>query len=260
MTDKIILQKFIAQSGLYSRRQAEELIRRGKVMVNGEKAELGMKADEQDDMRVNGKRVILAKEKIYIILNKPKGYVCTNRRFPGEKNVFELLNNVETNGRSSLHIVGRLDKDSRGLVLLTNDGDLAMKLTHPRYGYNKIYEVEITSKEYFEFNGETKRNWKLSASQARREIGKLANKLEQGVDIGEEDGMVKAKRARYLGEGKFEIVLTEGKKRQIRRMFRVFGYRVEDLVRTAIGPIRLGNLLEGKWRHLPKNEIRKFRN
>lgn len=248
---EIILQKYIAQSGLCSRRQAEELIRRGQVTVNGAKAELGMKADEGDEVRVRGKRIILAKKKIYIILNKPKGYTCTNRKFPGEKNVFELFKTKER-----LFVVGRLDKESRGLVLLTNDGEMTLRLTHPKFEHLKVYKVEITPNKYFNINGETKRNWKLSASQARREIGKLVIKLEQGIDIGEGDGLVRVKRAKYLGDGNFEIVLTEGKKRQIRRMFKALEYEVADIKRTAIGGIELGDLPEGKWRYLAKGEIR----
>jgi 23S rRNA pseudouridine2605 synthase len=240
------LQKFIAASGLCSRRQAEELIRRGKVTVNGEKAELGMKADEGDDVRVNGKKLCLPKEKIYIKLNKPAGYTCTHRRFKGEKNIFSLPVAIEAKNFASLHVAGRLDKDSRGLVLLTNDGELTEKLTHPRYGHGKVYKVKSR---------------KLKSERAgEKELNDLTKTLLRGIDIGEGDGVVRAKSVKYLGDNKFEVVLTEGKKRQIRRMFKALGCEVEDLVRTAIGGVTLGGLAEGKWRHLTNNEIKNISN
>ena len=135
---KIVLQKFIAQSGYCSRRQAEELIRLKKVLVNDELAELGMKVDQDSEVKVRGKKIAINKEKIYIALNKPKGYTCTNRQFEGERNVFNLVDVAE-----KLFTVGRLDKDSRGLILLTNDGDLALKMTHPRFEHEKEYMVKI---------------------------------------------------------------------------------------------------------------------
>ena len=229
---KIVLQKFIAESGYCSRRQAEELIRLGKVLVNGELAELGMKVDDKDEVKVRGKRVAINKEKIYIILNKPKNYTCTNRKFEGEKNVFDLIHAPER-----LFVVGRLDKDSRGLVLLTNDGDLTQKLTHPKFEHEKEYIVEISN---FQF------------PISKQFINDLILKFEKGVDIGEGDGIVKAKDIKYLGANKFKIILTEGKKRQIRRMFKSVGCDIKDLVRVRIGKIELGNLKEGKYKYIDK--------
>jgi len=240
---KIILQKFIAASGLCSRRRAEELIRLGKVTVNGTRAELGMKAKEGDDVRVHGKKIVLPKEKIHIKLNKPAGYTCTNRKFEGEKNVFALLAGIKTPLRGrGLIIAGRLDKDSRGLLVLTNDGDLTARLTHPRYGHRKLYRVSIFNFQFSIFKGK-----------------EVVSRLKNGIDIGNGDGVVRAKQVKYLGGNKFDIVLTEGKKRQIRRMFRSLGYEIEDLIRTAIGGVRLGDLPEGKWRYLTTAEIKKLK-
>lgn len=233
---KIVLQKFIAESGHCSRRNAEELIRQGRVFVNGEKAELGMKVDGKDEVRVNKMRVASAAKKVYIILNKPKGYTCTNRQFEGEKNVFDLIGIDER-----LFVVGRLDKDSRGLILLTNDGDLALKLTHPRYEHEKVYIVET----------------RLIASLRPDDI---ARKIKKGIEIGEGDGIVKAKDAKYIGDNKFKIILTEGKKRQIRRMFKAVGCEIKDLVRVRIGNIELENLPEGKYRFLNEKETSKLIN
>jgi pseudouridine synthase len=243
---KIILQKFIAQAGIASRRRAEELIRTGKVSVNSRPAELGMKADENDEVRVGGKRIFLKSEKIYILLNKPVGYVCTNRKFKGEKNIFELVNIKER-----LFTVGRLDKDSRGLVFLTNDGDLALRLEHPRYGHEKKYSVRIAANQ--------KRISTNHESLSGNWISMIIKKLESGIDIGEGDGIVKMKRIKYLGDNKFELVLAEGKKRQIRRMFSALGYEVMDLMRVSIGSLELGNLPIGKWRYLSVEEVRSLK-
>lgn len=246
---KIVLQKFIAESGHCSRRNAEELIRKGRVFVNRERAELGMKVDETDDVRVNKMRVASAAKKVYIILNKPKGYTCTNRQFEGERNVFDLVNTprsastpLERGIKTRLFVVGRLDKDSRGLVLLTNDGDLTQKLTHPKFEHEKEYVVKI-----FEF----------SNSRIFEPDG-IVKEFMKGVDIGEGDGIAKAKNVKYLGNNKFKIILTEGKKRQIKRMFRTVGCEVKDLVRVRIGKLELGNLAEGKYGFLNESKVKKI--
>jgi pseudouridine synthase len=241
---KIVLQKFIAESGYGSRRKAEELIRQGKVKINGRIAELGERADENDEVMIGGKKIDLANKKIYIKLNKPKDYVCTSRKFKGEKNVFDLLTSPYPSPSQGdgvrLFIVGRLDKDSRGLVLLTNDGDLTQKLTHPKYEHEKEYVINVKCQIS---------NFKL-----------LLEKLLKGIDIGEGDGVVKAKEARYLGDNNFKLVLTEGKKRQIRRMFKTLNCEIADLVRVRIGCLKLEDLKEGEWRYLKENEIVKLLN
>lgn len=224
---KIVLQKYIAESGLCSRRAAGELVRQGKVTVNKKRAELGMKVDEDDDIRVDGEKIPLANKKIYIILNKPRGYVCTNRRFADEKNIFDLVDVKE-----KLFVAGRLDKDSRGLVLLTNDGELTQRITHPKFEHEKQYIATIKS------------------CKIKIPYDKLMASFRRGIDIGEDDGIARAKNMKYLGGDKFEIILTEGKKRQIRRMFKVSGFEVIDLVRVRIGGIELGNLPNGKWKKI----------
>jgi pseudouridine synthase len=242
---KIVLQKFIAESGYCSRRKAEELIRQSvgahsnaPVLVNGELPELGMKVDEKDEVKIFGKIIRLPKDKIYLKLNKPVGYVCTNKSFKDEKSVFELL---PVKFRS-LIIAGRLDKDSRGLLFLTNDGDLVARLTHPRYEHEKEYAAGIWNQE-------------LGTGIDFRNV---CNKLKSGVDIGEGDGVVKVKKIEYLGSNRFKIILTEGKKRQIRRMFRALGLEVKDLTRMRIGSLVLGDLKEGDWQELIQDEIDKL--
>ena len=233
---KIILQKIIALSGYSSRRKAEELIREERVKVNGVTALIGETADPLEDrITINGRLISSIEEKIYVILNKPIGYTCTNRSFPNEKNIFDLVNLP-----SRLFAVGRLDKDSRGLVLITNDGDLTQKLSHPKFESEKDYEVKIRDEV---INPEM-----------------VIKKLLTGVDIGDDDGVVKAKRAKYLQNDFFVITLNEGKKRQIRRMFAVLGTRVADLKRTRISNLTLGNLPEGKWDYLEPEEINNLLN
>ncbi len=229
------LTKIIARSGLCSRRQAEKLIKEGAVKINGQPAFVGQTATaEKDRIEVSGKVLKEAPKFVYLKLNKPAGYTCSNRHFPGEKNIFDLLKTKER-----LFTVGRLDKDSRGLLLLSNDGQLALELTHPRYGHEKKYEIQLASDPE---NGQ-----------------KIAKELEKGIDIGEGDGVVKAKNARYLQKGLFIIILSEGKKRQIRRMFSALNLQVKDLKRTAIGTLDIGRLKEGFYEELSQEEINKLR-
>jgi len=237
----IILQKFIADSGACSRRKAEELIRLGAVKVNGAPGELGMRVSEDDEVTVLGKKIALAKIKTYIKLNKPEGYACTSTKVAGEKNVFDLVRTKER-----LVIVGRLDKNSRGLVLLTNDGELTQKITHPSFEHEKVYKVRIKSAQ----GGSA-----MGGNFKEEEVEKIINNFKNGIDIGEGDGIVKAKNIRFLGNGRFEIILTSGKKRQIRRMFKMLGYEVVDLLRTQIASLKLGSLQEGKWQKLNEQEV-----
>lgn len=228
---KIILQKAIALSGYCSRRKAEELIRDELVEVDGQMAFIGDSVElGKSRITVNGRPLPAPEKKIYIMLNKPLGYTCTNRKFPNEKNIFDLIDIPER-----LFAVGRLDKDSRGLVLLTNDGDLTLQLSHPRFEHHKKYEVKIRDEVI---------NPKLVISQ-----------LIKGVDIGSDDGVVKAVAAEYLQNNLFIITLSEGKKRQIRRMFEALGTRVIDLKRVSLGGLTMANLPEGKWDYLDQAEI-----
>ena len=232
---KIILQKYIAESGYCSRRKAEELIRLGKVFVNDKKAELGQKVDEKDIVKINNKIISINQKKTYIILNKPREYTCTNKKFTGEKNVFELL----PDKYKSLHIVGRLDKNSRGLVLLTNDGDLTLKLTHPRFEHEKKYIIKIKNEDKIR-----------ETDKLRIRNEEIIRIFTKGIDISDGDGIVKVKKIKTLSANKFEIILTEGKKRQIRRMFEALNLKVFDLKRVSIGKISLGDLKEGEWKEI----------
>lgn len=231
---EIILQKIIANSGFASRRKAEELIRGGHVKINGQLAFIGEGANPKKDIiTIDDRPLPRPEEKIYIKLNKPRGYVCTNRKFSGEKNIFDLISLPQR-----LFAVGRLDKDSRGLILLTNDGEMTQRLTHPKFQHEKVYEVKV--------RGEL------------TNINAIINKLLKGVDIGEGDGVVRAKKAKYLQNQIFIITLSEGKKRQIRRMFKAIGLNVADLKRTSIAGLEIHDLKEGYWINLTKDEILKL--
>ena len=214
------LQKLIADRGYCSRRAAEKLISEGKVKVNGELAVLGMRVKEDDKVLIEGKPVKNISEDLLIALNKPKGYVCSNKEVPGEKNIFKL---VKKNKR--LFSVGRLDKNSRGLVLLTNNGDLAYRLSHPSFEHEKEYEVVI--------------NNPLDPL--------LEEKLKEGVDIGDKTP-ARIKEIEKIGRKKYKVILNEGRNRQIRRMFEVFSCTVLDLKRTKIDKYSLGDLREGSWK------------
>jgi 23S rRNA pseudouridine2605 synthase len=216
------LQKFIADSGYCSRRKAESLIIEGKVKVNKEVFRMGTKVDEKDQVTIKNRTIKPQKKSIYILLNKPKGYVCTNNE--NEKNVFSLVDIKER-----LFVVGRLDKNSWGLVLLTNDGDLTYKLTHPSFEHEKEYIVE-SSREISPENME---------------------RMKKGVDL-KEKTKAKMKSIKRIGKNKYQIVLSEGKKRQIRRTFEVFDSTVLDLKRIRIDKYKLGNLKKGQWIHTEK--------
>lgn len=222
---KINLQKFIAASGHCSRRKAGDLIKEKKVKINGRLAELGMKADENDKVEIitQNRSVILnyspeqPENLIYIKLNKPIGCTCTNRKFKGEKNIFDLLTFFPQN-TNRLFAAGRLDKNSRGLVLLTNDGDLVQRLTHPSFEHEKEYLVSIFPPD--------KGGWGVN------EIKTIIAKFKAGINI--PDGIAKAKEIKYLKNNRFSILLTMGKKRQIREMFKNLGYNVRDLQRVRV--------------------------
>lgn len=245
---QINLQKFIAASGHCSRRKAGDLIKEKKVRVDGRLAELGMKADENDKVEIfdNGTKIILnyssVKDNnfIYIKLNKPIGYTCTNKKFKNEKNIFDLLASFSQN-KNRLFTAGRLDKESHGLVLLTNDGDLVQKLTHPSFEHEKEYLVLISTPE--------KGGWGVKNVGVKT----ILEKFKSGINI--LDGFVKAKEIKYLKNNKFSIILTMGKKRQIREMFKKLGHEVKDLKRVRIASLKLGDLKEGDFEFLSGREI-----
>ncbi|MFW5885143.1 MAG: pseudouridine synthase [Patescibacteria group bacterium] len=220
MTEKKkVLQKYISEAGFCSRRKAQEMIQAGQVKINGKIAKLGDRAGVDDLVEIGGKRLRI-EEKIYLKLNKPTGFTCSNKKFPGEKNVFDLVKTKE-----KLFVAGRLDKDSRGLVILTNDGDWGNNLTHPSFGHEKEYEVEI--------------NKNIAEKLLKEKF------VKKGIMLDNKD-KVFAKSVQKLSSGKYRLILTQGKKRQIRRMFQAVKAEVVDLKRVRINDIELGDLREGE--------------
>ena len=237
--EKIRLSKYFTDCGVMSRRAAEEEIKKGRVSVNGHVAELGEKIDpEVDEVVYKGRRIkASADEKLCIMLNKPRGVVCTAADEKGRRNVTELCRDVkDAQGKSvRLYPVGRLDMDSDGLLLLTNDGELANKLTHPRHSVPKIYHVTL------------KGDLDSEALAILGEPVELDGRLTMRVKV-----------RRVGGDKSFtvaEFELFEGRNRQIRRMCESHGVKIERLQRVAIGKLKLGALEIGKWRRLDKNEI-----
>ena len=223
------VQKFISEAGLASRRKAEEFIKSGQVQINGRKAKLGDKVDpEKDEVKVYGKLVKPAEKKIYLILNKPKGAVVSKSDPRHRRTVFDLL---PADLRGKVWNVGRLDFDTEGLLLLTNDGGLTQTLAHPSFEHDKEYEVQ---------------------TQEEPNDSQLEH-LRQGVDIATGTtypAQVKTKN------GKVYITLHEGKKRQIRRMFDAVGLSVINLKRVRIGKLQLpAGLPPGQFREIGKDDI-----
>lgn len=227
------LQKYLAEAGVASRRVSEEIITSGRVTVNGEVVrELGTKVKPgQDKVAVDG-LLVRPKRKIYVALHKPKGYLCTKKDPEGRRTIADLLPDEWGN----LQSVGRLDNDSEGLIFLTNDGDFSLKLTHPRYGIRKRYVVGVLG----------------------RVEPSLLGRFMAGIeDAGE---LLKVAKARILSANNtrsvVELELTEGKNREIRRLFATADLEIERLQRISIGPIKLGELPAGKWRILTETEIK----
>ncbi|MEX2203991.1 MAG: pseudouridine synthase [Actinomycetota bacterium] len=226
------LQRTLARAGLSSRRGSEELIKAGRVEVNGRPASLGDKVDpEQDEVRVDGRRVSVDPGLRYVALHKPKGVTTTMRDRHAERDLRDFLPEGPR-----VFPVGRLDRDTEGLLLLTNDGDLAHRLAHPRHGVEKEYLAEVDG----------------SPTAAR--IGRL----RRGVEL--DDGIAKAVDARSVGRagGRFavRVVMTEGRKREVRRMLEAVGLPVRRLIRTRVGPVRLGRMKAGELRDLSHDEVR----
>lgn len=218
------LQKFLSRAGVASRRKAEALITAGAVTVNGIRAELGQRVEVGDDVRVNGVRAEVQDHVTYL-LYKPVGVLSTVSDDRGRETVIDRLPEVP-----GLHPVGRLDLDSEGLLLVTNDGALTLKLTHPRFEHEKEYRVwcDAPLPEY------------------------VIHKLLSGVTL--EDGPARAFAAR-LSPGGCTVVLREGRNRQVRRMLAALGYSVTRLKRTRVAHLTLGELKPGEWRELADEEL-----
>ena len=221
------LNRFLASAGLGSRRSVEELITTGQVRINGRVVtNLATQVGPEDAIKV-GSRLLRAEQKITVLLNKPRGYICTASDERDRKTIFDLL---PPNWPRVYH-VGRLDKESEGLLFVTNDGDLSLALTHPRYKIEKEYEVLIDK----------------PFSPTDRE------KLLRGFHI--MGGRAKAERVEILAPTHLRLTLTQGIKRQIRLMLYELGYEVERLARIRLGALKIGEMRPGEWRLLTAKEI-----
>jgi pseudouridine synthase len=235
------LQKILSRAGVASRRASEQLIREGRVTIGGVTVrELGTKADPaRDDVRVDGRRVTAPAAHRYILLNKPAGYVTTRADPQQRPTVLDLLKGV----REYLYPVGRLDFHSEGLLLLTNDGDLAARLTHPRHEVARLYEVRV-----------------LGTPDTHD-----LQRLGRGITIeGRRTGPVEVRllreeRTRDGSRAVLSLLLREGRNRQVRKMCEAIGHPVETLRRVAIGPLRDTRLRPGEWRDLTAAEVARLR-
>lgn len=221
------LQKALAAAGVASRRVIEDMIEDGRITINGVVATLGDKADPRDELAVDGAVVSLDPTRRTVLLNKPMGVISTAEDTHGRPTVVELIGAEER-----LFPVGRLDADSEGLLLLTNDGGLTQRLTHPSFGVDKEYLVSV------------------EGSPSR---GALRT-LREGVDL--EDGLTSPARVSEMQPGLLKIVIHEGRNRQIRRMCEAIGHPVTRLVRTRIGPLSDNTLKPGEWREVGAAEVR----
>ncbi|MFM7230182.1 MAG: pseudouridine synthase [Cyanobacteriota bacterium] len=228
------LQKLLAAAGLCSRRQAEELLRSGRVLVNGRPAQLGDRADPQrDDLRVDGHRLPAAAAPLTVLLHKPLGVHCTCHDPAGRPTVLDLLPPEMAHGQG-LHPVGRLDADSHGALLLSNEGRLTLALTHPRYSHPRTYRVWVAGHP------------QADCLEAWRRGVPLDGRPSRPVQL----RLLRQQHDRSL----LELVLREGRNRQIRRTAALLGHPVLDLLRLAVGPVRLGSLAPGTWRALTLQE------
>jgi len=236
------LQKVLSQAGVASRRLAEELIAQGRVQVNGVTVTaLGTKADpDADEIKVDGRRIHAQKRKRYILLHKPRGYITTRSDPQGRPTVLDLLRGI----REYIYPVGRLDYDSEGLLLLTNDGDLAARLTHPRHEVDKVYEARVRGVP----------------------DDHVLERLAKGVTIeGKRTAPAKVRLIdppkKFPGEDeqtRIELAIHEGRQRQVRKMFDAVGHPVVRLKRVRIGPIADPDIPPGHWRELTPQEIAKL--
>ncbi|MBQ9045731.1 MAG: rRNA pseudouridine synthase [Oscillospiraceae bacterium] len=223
------LQKCIAEAGVASRRAAEQMISDGRVTVNGAPAVLGQSADpERDEIRVDGRLLPKREKNVYILLHKPRGYVTTLRDEQGRRTVADLVRGVPVR----VYPVGRLDLDSEGLLLMTNDGDLAHAVMHPSHAVDKVYHVAVSGAPI------------AAAAEAMRAMTDL-------------DGEpIAPPGVRVIGEDRLAVTIHEGKNREVRRLCAAAGLTVHRLIRVQEGSLKLGNLKRGTWRYLTDAELR----
>lgn len=232
------LQKVLAEAGVASRRKSEEMIRAGRVEVNGQTVrDMGVKVDpKQDAIKVDG-RPIRQEKKVYVLFNKPKGVITSASDPEGRKTVASFFTNI----RERIYPVGRLDYDTEGLLLLTNDGEFAHLLTHPRHHVPRTYLATVKGVPH----------------------GTKLDKLRSGVEL--EDGLTSPAEAEYYdidpdkNETIVQVTIYEGRNRQVRRMFEAIGHPVQKLKRIKFGPILLAGVPRGKYRHLTAEEIKELR-
>lgn len=226
------LNKFLSNSGLASRRKCDQLIEEGKVFVNGKQVtELGSQINEKKDkVTVEGKTITLPSSFVYIKLNKPKGYACTTQDEKGRKTIYDLIDSEER-----LFSIGRLDYDTEGLILLTNDGDFANKVAHPKFNIDKEYRVTV--------EGEIKES---EMAVMRKGVVVDGQRMPSAIVnfISYENGYTK-----------LSVIIDEGQNRQIRRMFEAIGKTIKLLKRVRIGQVRLGGLRRGDYKDLTEVEL-----
>lgn len=223
------LQKCISEAGVASRRAAEQMIADGRVTVNGAPAALGQSADpERDEIRIDGRRLPKRETPVYIMLHKPRGYVTTLSDEQGRRTVADLVRDVP----ARVYPVGRLDLDSEGLLLMTNDGATANAVMHPSHAVDKVYHVTVSG----------------APLEAAAETMRAMTELD-GEPIA-------PPQVRVLGEGRLAVTIHEGKNREVRRLCAAAGLTVRRLVRVQEGNLRLGDLKSGTWRYLTEREIR----
>ncbi|CAH2213733.1 pseudouridine synthase [Tepidibacter aestuarii] len=227
------LNKYMALCGVASRRKSDELIKNKKVKVNGKIVEeLGIDVDEnQDEVEVNGKIINIEQKNVYILINKPEGYVTTVKDQFNRKTVLDLVKDID----ERIYPIGRLDYETSGLLILTNDGDLTYRLTHPKHEVVKTYLARL----------------KLVPNEIKIKQFKSGLKIEDYVTAPAEFKVIKKEEKQSM----CEIKIHEGKNRQVRKMCKAIGHPVLSLKRTALGDIELGNLKVGKYRNLTQNEI-----
>ncbi|MFB7814821.1 23S rRNA pseudouridine(2604) synthase RluF [Paenibacillus chitinolyticus] len=219
------INKFISETGICSRRKADELVQAGRVTINGATAELGSTAEPGDDVRIDGKPLGTKKKSVYIVLNKPVGITCTTERHISG-NIVDFVRHPER-----IFPIGRLDKDSEGLILMTNDGDIVNKILRAENNHEKEYIVTVNQP--------------------------ITNSFVQGMSTGVRILGTKTKPCKVtrINDHTFRIILTQGLNRQIRRMCQAFGYQVHRLQRVRIMNIKLDGLPKGKWRDLSESEF-----